>query len=85
MSTATVEQQLTALWERPKGVYGWLSTVDHKDLGVRYLVTAFCFLIVGGVEALLMRIQLTRANEAFLTPETYDQIFSMHGITMIFW
>ena len=85
MSTAAVEQHLTELWETPKSVYAWFSTVDHKDLGIRYLVTAFCFLIIGGVEALLMRIQLTRANQAFLTPESYDQIFSMHGITMIFW
>jgi cytochrome c oxidase subunit I len=85
MATAAAEQQLSALWERPKGAYAWLSSVDHKELGIRYLVTAFCFLIIGGVEALLMRIQLTRANQAVLTPESYDQIFSMHGITMIFW
>lgn len=85
MSTAAVEQHLAELWETPKGIYGWFSTVDHKDLGIRYLVTAFCFLLIGGVEALLMRIQLARANQAFLGPEMYDQIFSMHGITMIFW
>ena len=49
------------------------------------LVTAFCFLLIGGIEALLMRIQLARPEQNFLTPEMYDQIFSMHGITMIFW
>ena len=85
MATATVEHRLTSLWETPKTIYGWFATVDHKDLGIRYLVTAFVFLMIGGVEALLMRIQLSRADQAFLTPETYDQIFSMHGITMIFW
>jgi cytochrome c oxidase subunit I len=79
------EDRLTTLWETPKGLYGWFSTVDHKTLGIRYLVTAFTFLLIGGVEALLMRIQLTRADQRFLTPEMYDQIFSMHGITMIFW
>lgn len=85
MTTLSPEQRLTALWERPKGIHGWFATVDHKDLGVRYLVTAFIFLAIGGVEALLMRIQLARADQSFLTPETYNQIFSMHGITMIFW
>jgi cytochrome c oxidase subunit I len=85
MSTLTAEQRLTGLWETPKSVYGWFATVDHKDLGIRYLVTAFVFLMIGGIEALLMRIQLTRANMAFMTPEMYDRIFSMHGITMIFW
>lgn len=85
MATATVERRLTELWETPKSVYGWFSTVDHKELGIRYLVTAFVFLIIGGIEALVMRVQLTNANSAFLRPEMYDQIFSMHGITMIFW
>ena len=89
MSTLAVEQEvterLTKLWETPKGVYGWFASVDHKELGIRYLVTAFLFLIIGGVEALIMRIQLMHANETFVTPEMYNQLFSMHGITMIFW
>jgi cytochrome c oxidase subunit 1/cytochrome c oxidase subunit I+III len=85
MSTLAVEQRLTELWDRPKSIYGWLASVDHKELGIRYLVTAFIFLLIGGVEALLLRLQLTRPNETFLQPEMYDQMFSMHGITMIFW
>ena len=85
MSTATVEQRLTELWETPKGVWGWFATVDHKELGMRYLVTAFVFLVIGGIEALIMRIQLSRPDQAFLSPEMYDQIFTMHGVTMIFW
>lgn len=85
MSTATVEQRLTELWETPKGVWGWFATVDHKELGMRYLVTAFVFLVIGGLEALIMRIQLTRPDQAILPPEMYDQIFTMHGVTMIFW
>jgi len=85
MSTYSVEQRLTELWETPRSVYGWFASVDHKDLGLRYLVTAMVLLIIGGVEALMMRIQLTRADQALVTPEMYDQIFSMHGITMIFW
>ena len=54
MSTLAIEQRLTELWERPKTVKGWFETVDHKDLGIRYVVTAFVFLLVGGLEALLM-------------------------------
>ena len=84
-TTAAIENRLTSLWETPKTLYGWFATVDHKELGIRYLVTAFVFLIVGGVEALLMRIQLTRSDLAFLSPEAYDQMFTMHGVTMIFW
>ena len=80
-----VEERLDRLWRTPPSLYGWFASVDHKDLGIRYIATAFFFLIVGGVEALIMRIQLTRADQAFLSPEMYDQIFSMHGITMIFW
>ena len=84
-TTAAIENRLSSLWETPKTLYGWFATVDHKELGIRYLVTAFAFLIVGGVEALLMRIQLTGSDLAFLSPEAYDQMFTMHGVTMIFW
>jgi cytochrome c oxidase subunit 1/cytochrome c oxidase subunit I+III len=79
------QARLLALWERPHTLWGWFATVDHKEVGKRYLVTAFVFLIVGGIEALLIRTQLARPDSAVLTPEAYDQIFTMHGITMIFW
>ena len=85
MSATALESKLAALWETPKSAYGWLATVDHKDLGIRYLVTAVCFLYWWRLEALLMRIQLARRQHASLTPEAYNQIFTMHGITMIFW
>lgn len=85
MSSAAVESRLTELWETPKTLWGWFATVDHKELGIRYLATAILFLLIGGVEALIMRIQLARADQSILSPEVYDQIFSMHGITMIFW
>lgn len=85
MSPATLEARLCSLWETPKSVYGWLATVDHKELGIRYLCTAFFFLILGGLEALLMRVQLARSELAVLSPEAYNQIFTMHGATMIFW
>jgi len=81
----TVRSRLEALWERPHTLWGWLATVDHKDIGKRYLATAFGFLIIGGIEALLIRLQLARPDAALLTPEAYDQIFTMHGVTMIYW
>jgi cytochrome c oxidase subunit 1/cytochrome c oxidase subunit I+III len=85
MSDMTAEYRLTSLWETPKTLYGWFATVDHKELGIRYLITAFGFLIVGGLEALLMRLQLSHSDLAFLSPEAYNQVFTMHGATMIFW
>jgi heme/copper-type cytochrome/quinol oxidase subunit 1 len=82
---AVIRRRLLALWERPHTVWGWFATVDHKEIGLRYLATAFAFLIVGGLEALAIRVQLARPDAAVLTPEQYDQIFTMHGVTMIFW
>ena len=76
--------RLLDLWEGPGGLRGFLGTVDHKRIGIRYIVTAFIFLLVGGLEALLMRLQLAGPNHTLLTPEQYDELFSTHGITMIF-
>ena len=81
---SAIEARLEKIWETAPGWRGWLSTVDHKTIGVRYLVTAFLFLLIGGIEALLLRIQLAGPNMAFLTPEQYNQLFTMHGVTMIF-
>lgn len=85
MSTATVRQRLVELWESPKTLHGFLGTVDHKELGRRYIFTAFVFLIAGGLEALILRLQLWGPQGNLLTPEMYDQIFTMHAVTMIFW
>src|ERR1700760_2557977 len=76
--------RLKAIWETKPGLAGFLSSVDHKDIGIRYIVTAFVFLILGGVEALIMRVQLAKPEQSLLTPEQYNQLFSMHGMTMIF-
>ncbi|MDQ2803437.1 MAG: cbb3-type cytochrome c oxidase subunit I [Pseudomonadota bacterium] len=75
---------LTAIWETAPGLRGVLSSVDHKTIGIRYIVTAFLFLFAGGIEALLMRLQLARPNAHVLTAEQYAQVFSTHGMTMIF-
>jgi cytochrome c oxidase subunit 1/cytochrome c oxidase subunit I+III len=81
---SAITETLGKIWQSKPGIGGWLSTVDHKEIGKRYIVTAFIFLIVGGLEALLMRVQLARPNQTVLTPEQYSQIFTMHGVTMIF-
>jgi cytochrome c oxidase subunit 1 len=65
-------------------VADWLTTVDHKKIGILYGVTALVFMVVGGVEATLIRIQLAQPNNAFLPADTYNQIFTMHGTTMVF-
>src|SRR5919108_4901387 len=66
------------------GLVSWLTTVDHKRIGILYGVTAFLFLLIGGIEALLLRIQLAVPENNFLTFDEYNQIFTMHGVTMIF-
>ena len=78
------EAALQRLWESKPGLAGFFSTVDHKQIGIRYIVTAFIFLALGGLEALLMRLQLAGPDLHYLTPEQYDELFSMHGISMIF-
>jgi cytochrome c oxidase subunit I len=75
---------LHEIWEREPGPIGWLSTVDHKEIGLRYIVTAFAFLLIGGVEALIMRVQLAQPDAQVLTPEQYNELFSLHGVTMMF-
>ena len=66
------------------GVMSWITTIDHKRIGILYGVTAFIFFILGGIEALLMRLQLATANASVVSPEVYNQMFTMHGTTMIF-
>ena len=68
----------------PGGVLQWFSTVDHKLIGIMYLWTALLFFGIGFSEALIMRLQLMRPENNLISPETYNQIFTMHGTTMIF-
>ncbi|MGI9060816.1 MAG: cytochrome c oxidase subunit I [Ktedonobacteraceae bacterium] len=62
----------------------WLMTTDHKKIGIMYMITGFFFFLSGGVEALMIRTQLAIPNGKVLTPEIYNQVFTMHGVTMIF-
>jgi cytochrome c oxidase subunit I len=97
MSTTTTTAPTTTLKDLPrpqvvahevprrrKAWIDWVATVDHKKIGIMYMVTAFVFFLVGGIEALLIRIQLGAPDNTFLTPEKYNQLFTMHGTTMIF-
>lgn len=66
------------------GIWSWISTVDHKRIGIMYGLTSFFFFLVGGLEALLIRVQLARPENSFLSPDQYNRIFTMHGTTMVF-
>src|ERR1700688_4529045 len=67
-----------------RGWASWITTTDHKRIGIMYMVTTFVFFCLGGVEALIMRLQLGAPNNTLVTPETYNQLFTMHGTTMVF-
>jgi cytochrome c oxidase subunit 1 len=71
-------------WRNRSGISGWFSAVDHKIIGKRYIVTAFIFLLLGGIEALMMRLQLARPGNSLIGPARYNQIFTLHGTTMMF-
>jgi cytochrome c oxidase subunit 1 len=68
----------------PPGWRGWVTTTDHKRIGVMYLVATFGFFLLGGTEALLLRLQLGGPNNTFLSPEKYNALMTMHGTTMVF-
>ena len=67
-----------------QGLLQWISSVDHKQLGIMYLLVSLLFFILGGAMALLMRIQLAWPNNTFIGPHMYNELFTMHGTTMIF-
>ena len=68
----------------PTGVWSWLTTVDHKRIGLLYGFTALAFSILGGIESLIIRAQLAAPNQSIVSPETYNSLFTMHGTTMVF-
>jgi cytochrome c oxidase subunit I+III len=75
---------LERVWTERPGILGWLTTVDHKKIGLLYFFTTLAFFGAGGVEALLMRTQLSGPEKDVVSPSTYDQLFTTHGVTMIF-
>jgi cytochrome c oxidase subunit I len=83
----TKSLRMPQLFPRPKsstGIWSWIGTVDHKRIGTLYGITSFIWFIVGGLEALMIRGQLASAENDLIGPETYNQLFTMHGTTMVF-
>ena len=75
------------VYTRPKANTGWrdwITTVDHKKIGILYGATAMFFFVIGGIEALLIRLQLATPDGTVLGAETYNRVFTMHGVTMVF-
>jgi cytochrome c oxidase subunit 1 len=79
-----LRKQLIEVWKDGPGLWGWIRSTSHASIGKRYVVTAFIFFLLGGLEAGLMRLQLSRPENSFLGPDKYNQIFTMHGTTMMF-
>src|SRR3954471_3581752 len=79
-----LHKTLERTWTRGPGALGWLCSTNHKDIGTRYVVTAFTFFLLAGVLALLMRIQLAFPENHFLGADLYNQVFTVHGTTMMF-
>jgi cytochrome c oxidase subunit I+III len=75
---------LVKAWSEDAGFYGWLRAVNHKTIARRFIFTAFVFFILGGLEALVMRLQLAKPENHVLTPDLYNQFFTVHGSTMMF-
>ena len=76
--------RLERIWEEPPGLVGWLTTVDHKRIGLMFFFTSLAFFAAGGVEALLIRTQLIAPNGELLSPDAFNEAMTMHGVTMIF-
>ncbi|MBZ9721052.1 cytochrome c oxidase subunit I [Mesorhizobium sp. AD1-1] len=84
MDDAGLHRWLERTWRTPSGIVGALSSVDHKVIARRYLITAFVFLGLGGLNAVVMRIQLSGPQRGLIGPDLYNQLFTMHGVTMMF-
>jgi cytochrome c oxidase subunit I+III len=77
-------RELARTWGDRSGLRGWLATTDHKRIAARYLVTAMVFFLLGGVASVLMRLQLARPEGTLMGPDLYNQLFTVHGTTMLF-
>jgi cytochrome c oxidase subunit I+III len=75
---------LERVWSRPPGIMGTLTAVNHRVIGRRYILTALAFFVLAGIQGLAMRWQLARAELNILDPQLYNEIFTIHGTTMMF-
>ncbi|MDB5853095.1 MAG: cytochrome ubiquinol oxidase subunit [Herminiimonas sp.] len=76
--------ELERTWSDPPGWIGWLSAINHKTISIRFMIATFCFFLAGGVLAFVMRLQLARPGGTLVGPDMYNQLFTMHGTTMMF-
>ncbi len=86
MSSESIAPNPAGESTRPIGdqLHDWVTTVDHKKLGIMYILYALVFLVIGGIEATIMRIQLIVPHNHFVSPKVFNEMFTMHGTTMIF-
>jgi cytochrome c oxidase subunit 1 len=86
MSTTSIALTDFPAAPRPRTLrlHEWVTTVDHKRLGILYILYSLLFLVIGGVEAGIMRLQLIRPHNDLVSPQFFNQLFTMHGTTMIF-
>src|SRR5215208_5372025 len=83
-SAAVSPSYAPSSYSSQSGLWSWLTTVDHKRIGALYLYTSLAWFAIGGLEALIMRWQLKGPNGQVVSAETFNQLFTMHGTTMIF-
>jgi cytochrome c oxidase subunit 1 len=83
-TTVAAPAYAPAYQEAESGLWSWLTTVDHKRIGILYLFTSLFFFVWGGIEAAIIRAQLAAPNLNLVSADTYNQIFTMHGTTMVF-
>src|SRR5262249_34585887 len=83
-ATARRVERLGGMWQSRPGALGWLTTTDHKRIGLLYFWTTLVLFGAGRIEAMLMRTQLIKPNNDLGSPGTYDELFTLHGLTMIF-
>ena len=86
MNETKSQKELLTIFKRPSsttGIWSWITTVDHKKIGIMYGYAAFFFLLIGGLEALILRIQLSQPDNNFLSAAEYNAMFTMHGLSLI--
>src|SRR5690606_30735385 len=79
-----INKRLEKVWSDPPGFFGWFRSLQNDALGGRIMAASFIFFLLAGVMALLMRLQLFQAENTFLAPDRFNQLFTMHGSTMMF-
>src|SRR6185437_15074373 len=84
LSDTELDKTLVRTWSSHSGLWGMLTSTDHKVVGRRYIATAFFFMMLAGVSAVAMRLQLARPDNTLIGPDLYNQLFTVHGSTMMF-